>query len=106
MRRRRGATGLLLAVLVAGAAAGCELIKVDPPPLPMGTAECIEIPEPTCEEILDGRINARAPVKLVGYQVRCKVDSCTTDVGEAEANLTWADGQTEIFSYTWFGPTQ
>jgi hypothetical protein len=97
---------MLLAMLLAGAASGCELLQVKPPPLPPGTSECIGVPQPACEEILEGRINNRAPVKLVAYRVTCKATSCSSDSGEAQADLTWADGMTETFSYTWFGPVQ
>jgi hypothetical protein len=97
---------VLLGWLVAGYVAGCQLLEVPPAPPAPGARECIDVPEPTCMEILEGRINNRAPIVLAGYRVTCKAATCTADQGEAEASLLWADGMTETFAYTWFGPTQ
>ena len=106
MSRRLSSAGWLFALVIAGATAGCELLEVKPPPPAVGAKDCIGVPEATCREILGGRINNRAPVALVGYRITCKVASCTADAGEAEASLLWADGQSESYAYTWFGPTQ
>ncbi len=90
-------------LLIAGLAAGCGLWRGGAPP-PVGSQLCIGVPQPTCRDLLQGRINERAPVQLVGYRVTCKVATCTAESGEAELALTWADGMTEVSSTTWMGP--
>ena len=97
---------MLLALVIAGATGGCQLLEVPPPPPAFGSKDCIGVPEATCQELLQGRISSRAPVVLVGYRVTCKVASCTADAGEAQASLLWADGTSETFASTWFGPIQ
>jgi hypothetical protein len=78
--------------------AGCSFMR---PPVAPGAQACVGVPQEVCQEVIQGRINNRAPVKLSGYQVVCKSATCTVDSGQVEVDLRWEDGQTETFSYTW-----
>ena len=92
--------GLVLAVVLASTLMACQFAR---PPLAPGARACVQVPQAICEDILEGRVNGRAPVALTAYQIRCKVQTCDENGGEAEADLAWADGQRETFSYTWVG---
>ena len=95
------AIGLTIVLLVAAAAAGCDMFA---PALPAGMKACINVPQAICDDILSGRVNDRAPVALTAYRITCTSASCTEKGGgQAEAQLTWADGKSETFTSGWGG---
>jgi hypothetical protein len=97
---RGRATGVLLALLLAIGTAGCSYLR---PALPPGMQACIDVPQSVCDDIIEGRVNDRAPVALTAYRITCKSDTCTEASGEAEFELAWADGMTEVNTYAWAG---
>jgi hypothetical protein len=96
----RRAIGLLLPVLLAAGAAGCNVFGTKLTP---GLEACVAVPQSVCDEIVEGRVNNRAPVELTAYRITCKSETCTEAAGEAEYVLNWADGQSETATYTWVG---
>ena len=100
MSRRRAWTGLLLTLALAAGSAGCSIFGTKLTP---GLQACIDVPQSVCDDIIEGRVNNRAPVALTAFRITCKTETCTEAAGEAEFVLNWADGQTETATYTWVG---
>lgn len=100
MSSQRIVVGLLLTVLIAAGSAGCNVFGTKLAP---GLQACLEVPQSVCDEIIEGRVNNRAPVALTAYRITCKSATCTEAAGEAEFVLNWADGQSETATYTWTG---
>jgi hypothetical protein len=93
----------LVAIVLAGSVASCQLLQVKPPPLAPGSRECIGMPQATCDAILRASQSDRGAVRIAGYRIRCTVASCLDESGEAVVTLLWADGMVQDFAYSWFG---
>ena len=99
--RRLGGMLVCLSIAAAGAGtAGCSLFGTKLTP---GLQACVQVPQSVCDEIIQGRVNNRAPIALTAFRITCKSEQCTEASGEAEFVLNWADGMSETATYTWAG---
>ena len=100
--RRSVVSRVATVVLLSLSLLGCGLTAVGAPVVPLGRS-CQGLPPNLCQQEFDSVQSARPGQQIVGFHMRCTAAVCDARGGEAEIQVAWADGSTQMYGSGWAG---
>jgi hypothetical protein len=98
--RRPVLSRVAASVLLSLSLLGCGLTAVGAPVVPPGRS-CQGVAPDVCQREFDNLQGGRPGQQIVAFHMRCTAAICDARSGDAEVQVAWADGSTEVYGSGW-----